>query len=159
MLYLLGLFQLVKLPTRVDAPPRPVVVAVTTATGSVDASATADAAAASRREWALRSPWRDPRYLVFTALSAVFGMQFGVAELGVPLWIAHETEAPEVLVALLLILNTVIVVIFQVPLSKGTHDLRVAARVSAISAWLMAAHASCTRPLRGCPSGSRSPCS
>ncbi|MCD2443253.1 MFS transporter [Agromyces sp. SYSU K20354] len=138
VLYLLGLFQLVRLPARVDAPPRPEVAAVTTATGSVDAEATADAAAESRRDWGRRSPWRDPRYLVFTALSAVFGMQFGVAELGVPLWIAHETAAPEVLVALLLILNTVIVVIFQVPLSKGTHDFRVAARVSAISAWLMA---------------------
>ena len=138
VLYLLGLFQLVKLPARVDAQPRPAVASVTTATGSVDATATADLAAASRRDWARRSPWRDPRYLVFTALSAVFGMQFGVAELGVPLWIAHETAAPEVLVALLLILNTVVVVIFQVPLSKGTHDFRVAARVSAISAWLMA---------------------
>ena len=138
VLYLLGLFQLVKLPVRVDAPPRPAVASVTTATGSVDAEATADAVAASRSEWVRRSPWRDPRYLGFTALSAVFGMQFGVAELGVPLWIAHETSAPEVLVALLLILNTVVVVIFQVPLSRGTHDLRVAARVSAISAWLMA---------------------
>ncbi|GAA1807003.1 MFS transporter [Agromyces neolithicus] len=138
VLYLLGLFQLVKLPSRVDAPPRPAVESVLTATGSVDAMATADAADESRRDWVRRSPWRDPRYLVFTALSAVFGMQFGVAELGVPLWIARETAAPEVLVALLLILNTVVVVIFQVPLSKGTHDFRVAARVSAISAWLMA---------------------
>ena len=138
VLYLLGLFQLVKLPARVDAPPRPTAESVVTATGSVDAAATADAAAASRRAWRRHSPWRDPRYLVFTALSAVFGMQFGVAELGVPLWIARETAAPEVLVALLLILNTVIVVIFQVPLSRGTHDHRVAARVSAIAAWLMA---------------------
>lgn len=138
VLYLLGLFQLVKLPARVDAPPRPAAESVVTATGSVDAAATADAAAATRREWRWHSPWRDPRYLVFAALSAVFGMQFGVAELGVPLWIARETAAPEVLVALLLILNTVIVVIFQVPLSRGTHDYRVAARVSAIAAWLMA---------------------
>src|SRR5690606_17034107 len=33
----------------------------------------------------------------------------------------------------------VIVVLFQVPLSKGTHDLRKAGRVSAVAAWLMAA--------------------
>ncbi|PWC03770.1 MFS transporter [Agromyces badenianii] len=138
-LYLLGLIQLVRLPSRVDAQPRTAAAPVTTATGSVDAAASAEAAIAERRAWRRHSPWRDPRYLVLTALSAVFGMQFGVAELGVPLWIARETAAPEAVVAALLILNTVIVVIFQVPLSRGTHDLRVAARVSGIAAWLMAA--------------------
>ncbi|WP_235511448.1 MFS transporter [Agromyces sp. Root81] len=139
VLYLLGLIQLVRLPSRVDAPARQPVAPVTTATGSFDASASAEAAAAERRAWRRHSPWRDPRYLVLTALSAIFGMQFGVAELGVPLWIARETTAPEAVVAALLILNTIIVVIFQVPLSRGTHDLRVAARVSGIAAWLMAA--------------------
>lgn len=139
VLYLLGLIQLVRLPSRVDAPARKPVAPVTTATGSFDAGASAQAAAAERRAWRRHSPWRDPRYLVLTALSAIFGMQFGVAELGVPLWIARETAAPEAVVAALLILNTIIVVIFQVPLSRGTHDLRVAARVSGIAAWLMAA--------------------
>ncbi|WP_246205146.1 MFS transporter [Agromyces salentinus] len=137
-LYLLGLFQLVRLPARVDAPARAGVEQVVTETGSVDAAATAEAIAAERRSWRTHSPWRDPRYLMLTVLSAVFGMQFGVAELGVPLWVARETAAPEVLIAALLIINTIIVVIFQVPMSRGTHDLRVAGRVSAIAAWLMA---------------------
>ena len=153
VLYLLGLFQLVKLPARVDAQPRPAVASVTTATGSVDATATADLAAASRRDWARRSPWRDPRYLVFTALSAVFGMQFGVGEVGVPLWIANDTNAPEVLVAVVLILNTIIVVLFQVPLSRGTHDLRRAGHVSAIAAWLMAAACLIYAAAAGLPAG------
>ncbi|MGW9630594.1 MFS transporter [Agromyces sp. NPDC055520] len=139
VLYLLGIIQLVRLPSRVDAPARESVAPVTTETGSVDAEASAEAAAAEKRSWRRHSPWRDPRYLLLTALSAIFGMQFGVAELGVPLWIARETAAPETVVAALLILNTVIVVIFQVPLSRGTHDLRIAARVSGIAAWLMAA--------------------
>ncbi|WP_232333654.1 MFS transporter [Agromyces laixinhei] len=138
-LYLLGIIQMVRLPSRVDAPARTAAAPVTTATGSVDAAASAKATAAERRVWRRHSPWRDPRYLVLTVLSAVFGMQFGVAELGVPLWIARETTAPESVVAALLILNTIIVVIFQVPLSRGTHDLRIAARVSGIAAWLMAA--------------------
>lgn len=137
-LYLLGLVQLVRLPAHVDAPARPAVTEVVTATGSVDAAATAEAIAAERRSWRRHSPWRDPRYLWLTALSAIFGMQFGVGELGVPLWIERETAAPEVLIAALLILNTVIVVVFQVPASRGTHDLRVAGRASAIAAWLMA---------------------
>ncbi len=136
--YLLGLVVLVRLPRTVDARPAlgAADATVRTATGSIDRIATKRGA---RRSLAAHSPWRDPRYLALTALSAVFGMQFGVGEVGVPLWIANETRAPEVLLSALLILNTVIVVIFQVPLSRGTHDLRRAGRVSAIAAWLMAA--------------------
>ena len=136
VMYLLGVTQLVRLPASVDAPNRPLSAPVTTKTGSTDV-----AASARSERLALRahSPWRNPRYLALTALSAIFGMQFGVSEVGVPLWIANETAAPEVLVAVVLILNTVIVVLFQVPLSKGTHDLRKAGRVSAVAAWLMAA--------------------
>ncbi|MFD6055887.1 MFS transporter [Agromyces sp. NPDC060279] len=139
LLYLLGLVQLVKLPARVDAPARAPIAEVVTATGSVDASATAAAARTARCDWRSHSPWRNPRYLLLTALSAIFGMQFGVAELGVPLWVTRETAVPEVLISVLLILNTVIVIVFQVPASRGTHDLRVAGRVSGIAAWLMAA--------------------
>ena len=90
---------------------------------------------------------------LLTALSAVFGMQFGVGEVGVPLWIANDTAAPEVLVAVVLILNTVIVVLFQVPLSRGTHDLRRAGRVSAIAAWLMAAACLVYASAAGLPPG------
>ena len=153
VLFLLGLFQLVRLPARVDAPARPAVAEVVTATGSVDASATAEAIAAERRSWRSHSPWRDPRYLALTVLSAVFGMQFGVGELGVPLWIQRETSAPEVLIAVLLVLNCVIVVVFQVPASRGTHDLRIAGRASAIAAWLMAAACLVYAAAAGLPTG------
>ncbi|NII69203.1 MFS transporter [Microbacterium ulmi] len=129
-----AILRLVKLPSAVDAPAA--AVAVTTATGSIDALATRRAA--RRARWA-HSPWLDVRYLLLTLASAVFGMQFGVGELAVPLWIARETTAPETLVSAVLIMNTVVVICFQVPLSRGTHDLRRAARVSAIAAWLMAA--------------------
>jgi MFS family permease len=80
-------------------------------------------------------------------------MQFGVGEIGVPLWIANETEAPEVLVAAVLILNTVIVVLFQVPLSRGTHDPRKAGRVSALAAWLMAVACFVYASATGLPAG------
>ncbi|ANJ25880.1 hypothetical protein ATC03_03100 [Agromyces aureus] len=162
-LYLLALVRLVKLPASVDARPIPPVTgAVAVVDGTVDdddvvETGGADAASgrgandaapaasarptpsANRRRRFAHSPWRDPRYLALTGLSAIFGMQFGVAEIGVPLWIAHETDASAVLVSAVLIINTVIVVLFQVPLSRGTHDLRRAGRVSAIAAWLMAA--------------------
>jgi MFS family permease len=150
IMYLLGLTQLVRLPASVDAPARLVSEPVTTMTGSTDVAASARS---ERRALRAHSPWRDPRYLALTALTAVFGMQFGVGEIGVPLWIANETEAPEVLVAAVLILNTVIVVLFQVPLSRGTHDLRKAGRVSALAAWLMAVACFVYASATGLPAG------
>lgn len=105
---------------------------------SVDAARTAAAEPrATSSRWA-HSPWRDPRYLALAALSGVFAMQFGLLEMGVPLWVAHDTEAPNAVVSALLILNTVIVIAFQVPLSRGTHDLRVAGRAIGIAGVLMA---------------------
>ncbi|MET0725413.1 MAG: MFS transporter [Leifsonia sp.] len=126
IVYLVGCSVLVRLPAAVDAPPRE--------TG-LDTRARA-ALSASRRS---HSPWRDPRYLVLALLSAVFGIQFGLAEIGVPLWIAHDTTAPTVLVSVVLILNTIVVIIFQVPLSRGTHDIRHAGTVTAWAGVLMAA--------------------
>ena len=133
-----GSLPLLRLTAAVDAPPRATAAPLRTATGSIDTDATA-AAAAERRDWNRRSPWRDPRYLLLSVLSAIFGMQFGVAELGVPLWITENTNAPEVMVSVLLIVNTTLVVLFQVRASRGTHDLRVAGRVTMIAGWLMVA--------------------
>lgn len=133
----LGSLPLLRLTAAVDAPQRKT-QPLRTETGSIDSDAVA-AAAAERSEWRRRSPWRDPRYLLLSALSAIFGMQFGVAELGVPLWITRDTNAPTVLVSVLLITNTVLVVLFQVRASRGTHDLRVAGRVTMFAGWLMAA--------------------
>jgi MFS family permease len=56
-----------------------------------------------------------------------------------PLWVTQRTNAPEVIVAFLIITNTALVVLFQVRMSRGTHDLRVAGRVTMIAGWLMAA--------------------
>ncbi len=118
------------LPPRVDAPRVvPAAPAADSAVPTAAGTATAPPATPVVRR---ASPWRDARYLALTALSAVFGMQFGLAEVGVPLWIAHDTAAPTAIVAALLILNTVIVVIFQVPLSRGTHDVR---RAGTVTAW------------------------
>jgi MFS family permease len=93
----------------------------------------------SRAESRAHSPWRDPRYLAMTVLNGVFGIQFALQEMGVPLWVAQHTTAPEATVSLLLVLNTLIVIALQVPLSKGTHELRRAGIVIAIAGVLMVA--------------------
>ncbi|WP_245861246.1 MFS transporter [Microbacterium aurantiacum] len=131
-----GSLPLLRLTAAVDAPSRARIAPLLTETGSIDVEA-ATSVASERSDWRRRSPWRDRRYLLMCILSAIFGMQFGVAELGVPLWITQSTTAPEVLVSVILIVNTTLVVIFQVPASRGTHDLRVAGRVTLIAGWLM----------------------
>ena len=96
------------------------------------------AAAAPTEQVRGRSPWRDPRYLLFVALASIFGIQFSVFEYGIPLWIEHSTDAPRVMVSVLLILNTAIVTAFTVVLSRGTEDPRRAGRVFGLAGVLMA---------------------
>jgi MFS family permease len=85
-----------------------------------------------------RSAWRDPRYAALTTLSALVGIQFGLAEIGLPLWIMHETSAPLVTVSIIIMINTVLVVALQIPFSRGTHDIRRAGNAVAIAGVSMA---------------------
>lgn len=73
-----------------------------------------------------RSPLRDRTYLAVTALGAIMSMQMGLFSVGVPLWITTATSAPTVLVSVLLVVNTILVALFQVRASRGTHDVRAA---------------------------------
>ncbi|WP_309054823.1 MFS transporter [Streptomyces sp.] len=63
-------------------------------------------------------PWRDRAFLGFTAGDAVFFLHDSILQVGLPLWIVHATEAPAGLAPLLLVVNSVLVVLFQVPLSR-----------------------------------------
>ncbi|WP_239143244.1 MFS transporter [Actinoplanes philippinensis] len=61
-----------------------------------------------------RAPLGDRRYLTATALHAVVSMQFLLLTVGMPLWVTGHTPAPDVTVALLLLLNTALVSSLQV---------------------------------------------
>ena len=74
------------------------------------------------------SPLRDRTYVTSVALNSVIAMQFGLTSVGVPLWVITRTEAPEVVISALLVLNTVFVALFQVRAARGTHDIGVAGR-------------------------------
>ena len=82
------------------------------------------------------SPWRNPQYLVFAMLTGVFAVQFSLEEVGVPLWVAHDTAAPRSILSVLLITNTAIVIAFTVRLSRNTHRMRVAGRANALGGGL-----------------------
>jgi hypothetical protein len=75
-----------------------------------------------------RSPLTDRTYLGAVALSSVLAMNFSLQSVGLPLWVAGHTDAPTVVISLLMILNTLCVALLQVPAARGTHDLFVAGR-------------------------------
>ncbi len=85
------------------------------------------------------SPLRDRTYLTSVALNSVIAMQFGMQSVGVPLWIATRTDAPTVMISLLLVVNTVFVALFQVRASRGTHDIGYAGRTVRRGSLLLAA--------------------
>ncbi|MGW6914264.1 MFS transporter [Kitasatospora sp. NPDC054939] len=72
---------------------------------------------------------RDGPFLVVTVLNGLLGLQFSVLEIGVPLWIVQETEAPRTTVAATLVVNTVLVIALQVRVARGTDDPVRAARI------------------------------
>ncbi|MFD5771534.1 MFS transporter [Streptomyces sp. NPDC127049] len=74
-------------------------------------------------------PWRDRAFLGYTATDAALFLDDTILQVAVPLWIVHATDAPVGLVPLLLVLNTVLVVLFQVPLARFGATARAARRL------------------------------
>ncbi|MFI9820054.1 MFS transporter [Streptomyces sp. NPDC052013] len=64
------------------------------------------------------TPWRDRTYLAYVATETVLFLDDAVFKVGLPLWIAHATDAPHGLAPLLMVLNNVMVVALQVPLAR-----------------------------------------
>lgn len=83
---------------------------------------------------------RDAPYVVVILLTGIVSMHFIVMEVGIPLWIAQHTHAPTQMVAVLLVLNTVAVSLFQVRLSRGTDTVpRAASSMVAGAVWIAVA--------------------
>ncbi|WP_406144312.1 MFS transporter [Streptomyces sp. NBC_01012] len=73
------------------------------------------------------TPWRDRRYLAFTGSEIWLFLDDSILQVGFPLWIVHATAAPVGLAPLILVLNSVLVIALQVPLSRF-GETRAAAR-------------------------------
>lgn len=63
----------------------------------------------------------DLRYLAVAAVNGVLSLHVSLLGVGVPLWVALHTHAPEALVGGLLVVNTVLAVLLQVRASKGAE--------------------------------------
>ncbi|MCX5396770.1 MFS transporter [Streptomyces sp. NBC_00102] len=57
---------------------------------------------------------RDGPYLALTALDGVMNVQFRVLTVAIPLWLVTATTAPHSLISVVVLLNTVTIVLFQV---------------------------------------------
>ncbi|MFD0402513.1 MFS transporter [Kitasatospora sp. NPDC127121] len=65
---------------------------------------------------------KDLRYLRFTGLNAVLSLNGALMEIAIPLWLVTHTKAPAWLFSALIVLNTILVVVFQVQVSSKGND-------------------------------------
>lgn len=96
----------------------------------------------------------DRRYVAMTVLTGLLALHKPVLTVAVPLWVAGHTTAPRSLISVLLVINTVLTVLLQVPLSRraGTRAgaLRVLRRSGltlGVACLLFAAAAGCSAGL------------
>jgi MFS family permease len=82
---------------------------------------------------------RDPMFLSLTALNGVLYIHSILLTVGLPLWISTHTSAPLPVVGVVVVINTIMVILLQVPLSKGVSGIRPAARRQLWSSWGLAA--------------------
>jgi hypothetical protein len=66
---------------------------------------------------------RDRPFLAFTGVNAVLATHMTLLSIGLPLWIVGRTGVPHVVIAVLLAINTVLAVVFQVTASRGTDTI------------------------------------
>lgn len=95
------------------------------------------------REGEKRAPMtvvlRDRRYLLASLLNGLFAIHFVIQSVALPLWIIDNTRAPHWWVAVLLVINTLMVITLQVRTSRGSGDVAYAAKIFRRSGVLIAA--------------------
>jgi MFS family permease len=81
---------------------------------------------------------RDPRFLALTVLNGVLYLHSILLTIVLPLWIATRTAAPPAMIGVVVVINTVMAIVLQVPLSGGSADIRSAARRQQWAGWCLA---------------------
>ncbi|MEV7097635.1 MFS transporter [Amycolatopsis sp. NPDC051045] len=82
---------------------------------------------------------RNIPFLLTTALNAMLTLHTTLVNVVVPLWILGPMGAPAPLISVLLMINTVLVVLFQVRLSRGAESLAGSIRLARWSAVVLVA--------------------
>lgn len=79
----------------------------------------------------------DRHYLAVIVLCSLVATHAALFEVGMPLWVADSTTAPNWIIGVLVALATILVVGLQVPLSTGADDVPGAARKQRGAGWLL----------------------
>ncbi|MFF7867770.1 MFS transporter [Streptomyces qaidamensis] len=82
---------------------------------------------------------RDVRYVAVALVCGALELYHPLLTVGLPLWIVTSTDAPALLVSGLLILDTVLVLLFQVAVSRGARTPAGAARMLRWAGWALGA--------------------
>ncbi|MFR0352422.1 MFS transporter [Streptomyces sediminimaris] len=96
-------------------------------------------AAGERARWAL--PY--PRYLALTGLNFLLTFFDALLLVAMPVWVLEHTDAPRVTVSVLFALNTGLVVVLQIPVSRFADGLRRTSRLLACAGAVLAAAGLC----------------
>lgn len=81
---------------------------------------------------------RDGRYLALTAVSSLSSIQYHILVFAIPLWIADWTAAPRWTISAVFVINTVLVVFFQVRAGNLARTVTGAARTAAVGGAVLA---------------------
>ncbi|MFI1257475.1 MFS transporter [Streptomyces netropsis] len=84
-----------------------------------------------------RAVLRDRPYTWVTVLCGITSIHYDVLSLGLPLWIAGHSSAPRWSISAVIMANTVLVVLLQVPFSRGTGVVPTAAAAVRRSGWVL----------------------
>lgn len=100
-----------------------------------------DASAPAATPTTPTNPWRDRGYLTFVLLDIPMNLDDAVLNVGLPLWLVSRTRAPHAMIPAFLVVNTLLVVVLQMAVSRRVHGPRAAAR--SVAAYGVALLVSC----------------
>ncbi|MET9619947.1 MFS transporter [Streptomyces sp. NPDC006464] len=84
-----------------------------------------------------RAVLRNRPYTLVTVLCGLTSIHYDVLSLALPLWIAGHSDAPQWSISAVILANTVLVVLLQVPFSRGTGTAATAAGAVRRSGWVL----------------------
>ncbi|MBQ0863820.1 MFS transporter [Streptomyces sp. RK75] len=96
-----------------------------------------------KRARPVRSVLPYPRYLVLTMLNFLLSFFDVLLMVAMPLWVLERTDAPRYMVSVLFAVNTGLVVLMQIPVSRLADGLRRTSRLFAVAGGAMAVCALC----------------
>ncbi|MGZ2358233.1 MFS transporter [Streptomyces sp. 372A] len=97
-----------------------------------------------------KGPWRDAGYLRFVLLDIPMNLDDSVLGVGLPLWLVNRTSAPHALVPAFLVINTVLVVLLQLTVSRRAEGPRRAVRAVLLYGVLLFASCALLAASTGC---------